>query len=241
MTVSAKLIIDPKKWLGDNKIMKMDWDVKAMHFHLILISWQNIPQATIEDDHSIICKYLNISLNDDWEKRIWPQLKASWVKHEVSIDGEIKKLLIQPGLSKEIDKQLKSENKKSKTSTKKQTNNISIDKIDDIENPGFDLNILIQKDIFKKNNKISLSANIWTLGTELIKTDDCDEKKSRYFLAKLAKEYGSEQLANAISQLGMRKTTPIEAKAYLVGTLKKNKLNENKNIKHNAANGNLIL
>lgn len=242
MATDIKLIIDPKKWLGDNKILKMDWEVRAMHFHLMLISWQNTPPATIENDHNIICKYLGLDNNSDlWNKKVWPQLKSSWEEKDFLIDGVKQKLLVQPGLFKEIEKQIKP---KKIRKTKNNTTNTISNEIINISNIylGFNLaNILEEKNIFNQKFQANqIPSSIWELGTQFLVNEDFDNKKARAFLIKLAKEYGSTQLAQVISTLGMKKITPIEARSYLVGTLKKQQNNNNKFIKHNQA-GKLVL
>ena len=43
----------PKKWLGDATILTMDWDCKAMHFHLMCIAAQQEKQGYLIDDENI--------------------------------------------------------------------------------------------------------------------------------------------------------------------------------------------
>lgn len=37
----------PKQWIGDNKVLLMDWDVKGMHAHLMFVSWQEDEPGTL--------------------------------------------------------------------------------------------------------------------------------------------------------------------------------------------------
>jgi hypothetical protein len=62
---------------------------------------------------------------------------------------------------------------------------------------------------------------IWTLGIKMLTTDDFGESKVRGFLGKLVKEHGEANLAKAISQILIKDLRPIEAKSFLMGTLKK--------------------
>lgn len=62
---------------------------------------------------------------------------------------------------------------------------------------------------------------IWTLGIKMLTTDDFGESKVRGFLGKLVKEHGEANLAKAISQILIKDLKPIEAKSFLMGTLKK--------------------
>jgi hypothetical protein len=48
----------PKQWLGDDKVLAMDWDARAMHMHLMCIAWQQTPPCTLPDDDAIIRRWL---------------------------------------------------------------------------------------------------------------------------------------------------------------------------------------
>lgn len=62
---------------------------------------------------------------------------------------------------------------------------------------------------------------IWTLGIKMLTAEDFNESKVRGFLGKLVKEHGEANLAKAISQILIKDLRPIEAKSFLLGTLKK--------------------
>lgn len=223
--IRAKLILDPKKWLGDNKIMKMDWDVKAMHFHLMLVAWQNTPQAHLETDDSILVKYLGIAISADWHERIKPQLLTVWQRHT----HEGSEYYVQTGLLKEITKQ----NTPRKT-VKKQP----------VENDGFNLLDMIaedKEDIAKSKEDLKKdTATIWGTGIEILVTEEFNAAKARVFLGKLAKEYGAHTLASAITQIKSQKVNPVESRSYLVSVLR-NAGYKKPFIHHNQASGRLVL
>lgn len=250
MAQATKLIIDPKKWLGDNKILKMDWDVKAMHFHLMLLAWQNEPQGYIEAQD--LGKYLSTDLTSlDWKSRILPQLSTVWQKKTLknAFEQEIHYYL-QPGLLKEIEKQNKPKPVRAKKiKTQESTvDTVSPEALESIEK-GFKLLDILDSDKpqptlseeqIKQNN-----ATIWTLGIQLLSDETFSAVKARGFLAKLAKEYGQEKLAMAIAQIHLKKTNPVDAKSYLVSMLKNGVIVKKPTIyqkaQHNQASGRLIL
>ncbi len=80
----------PRQWLGDDKVMLMDWDAKAMHFHLICIAWQREQPCTIPNDEATIRKWVLQPTDEVW-KRVWPQIKEAWQKGRGG-------LLVQRGL-----------------------------------------------------------------------------------------------------------------------------------------------
>ncbi len=71
-----------KQWLGDNKVLAMDWDARAMHFHLLMLSIQENPPGTIPADDAAIRRWLNLPLNSVESDQIWrrvkPQVLAAW-------------------------------------------------------------------------------------------------------------------------------------------------------------------
>lgn len=252
MVKATKLIIDPKKWLGDNKILKMDWDVKAMHFHLMLLAWQNEPQGCIEVKD--LGKYLALDMqSEDWRQRISPQLLTVWQKKTLKnhLDQEVD-FYVQSGLLKEIEKQSKpttTRTKKAAITAKKQDNTTP----EQDGEQGFVLldvlheSVEIKEEITQQQQKEN-SITIWTIGVDLLRDEHFSAPRARAFLAKLAKEYGSIELAGAIAQMNLKKNTPVDAKSYLVSILK-NGVNtkpkftnfSNQKIHHNQASGKLIL
>lgn len=250
----TKLIIDPKKWLGDNKILKMDWDVRAMHFHLMLIAWQNDPQGCIEAEEKVLAKYLSISLpSEDWSQRIFPQLSGSWQKKQIEKDGKV--YFVQSGLIKEIEKQTKPVKAK-KSSTKIQSALTSEIAPGSQESLGFNLLSVISQDSqeqkeseaqespLSEQDQKEQSQTIWSLGISLLQSEDFSSSKARSLLGKLAKEHGPTKLSQAIASIGMKKVSPIEARSYLIAYLKNNATGAVKKTPfthHNQASGKMIL
>lgn len=250
MVKATKLIIDPKKWLGDNKILKMDWDVKAMHFHLMLLAWQNDPQGCIESKD--LGRYLALDMqSEDWKHRISPQLLTVWQKKTLknTFEQEVE-FYVQSGLLKEIEKQ----NKPVTTRTKKTTNTVKKETTPLQEGEqGFVLldvlndSVEVKEEITQQQQKEN-SITIWTIGVDLLSDEHFSAPRARAFLAKLAKEYGAIELAGAIAQMNLQKNTPVDAKSYLVSILKNGVNNKpkfsnlsNQKIHHNQASGKLIL
>jgi hypothetical protein len=71
-----------KQWLGDNKVLAMDWDAKAMHFHLLLMSIQEEPPGSLPDDMDAIRRWLclpsgSVDADQTW-RRVRPQIFAAW-------------------------------------------------------------------------------------------------------------------------------------------------------------------
>src|SRR6185295_8232743 len=67
----------PKQFLGDDKVMLMDWDAQGMHFHLMCISWQQDQPGTLPNEEIIIRRWCKNPSAKTW-KRVWPQIKKSW-------------------------------------------------------------------------------------------------------------------------------------------------------------------
>lgn len=84
----------PKQWLGDDKVLAMDWDARAMHMHLMCIAWQQTPPCTLPDDDDMIRRWLgNPKKWDSLKKQIFPAWKMK--------DGR----WIQSGLLQQFEKQ----------------------------------------------------------------------------------------------------------------------------------------
>lgn len=67
----------PKQWLGDDKVMLMDWDAKGMHFQLICIAWQREQPCTLPNDENLLRRWVGQPSDDVWQ-RVWPQIKQAW-------------------------------------------------------------------------------------------------------------------------------------------------------------------
>lgn len=210
----------PKQWLGDANIIAMDWDCKGMHLHLIAIAWQQEPKGYILDDEELIIKLLGNPSKEDWENRIKKQIFSAWKNKVLNIDGIKRKYWYQPGIIKATENAEKP--KTTRTRTKKKESLI-------IENPlyqGFNLNILLDNKVgttilHEKANEDD-KTTIWQLGVSLIKKQNDSEAKVRGFIARLIKEYGEKPVASAIAQLAIKSVLPADINSYLVGILKKN-------------------
>jgi hypothetical protein len=49
-----------KQYLGDNKVLAMDWDARGMHVHLLMLSIQEEPPGTIPADDAAIRRWLSL-------------------------------------------------------------------------------------------------------------------------------------------------------------------------------------
>lgn len=233
--MSEFLPIDPKKWLGDSSVLLMDWDCKAMHWHLMLIAWQNQPLGTIPNDDDYICKILNIQKNEDFIKRIKPQLLTAW-----KLKG---KTLFQKGLIETFKSIKKTSKKKTKTDL-----NIyeEINKIDSIvynseKTTGVVLDSILFLNpedtiLYQKTTKEE-KQTIWNFGVSLLLHSETTESKIRAFLGKLVREYSEKKVAEAIGKLGAKAVAPIHAQSYLIGILK-NDAPKTNNFKRNTKNTN---
>ena len=64
-----------KQWLGDDKVMLMDWDARGMHLHYMCIAWQMQPPCTLPDDDEILQKW--VGNPSDW-CRLKKQIFRAW-------------------------------------------------------------------------------------------------------------------------------------------------------------------
>ncbi len=88
----------PKQWLGDDKVMLMDFDARGMHLHCMCIAWQQNDPCTLPDDDEKLRRWCGNPDRDDWEKRLKPQIFSAWKKE--------KSYWVQTGLKREFIKQL---------------------------------------------------------------------------------------------------------------------------------------
>lgn len=85
-----------KQWLGDDKVMLMDWDARGMHLHYMCIAWQMQPPCTLPDDDEMLCKW--VGNPSDWD-RLKKQIFRAWKLQ----NG----VWLQEGLLREFEKQQK--------------------------------------------------------------------------------------------------------------------------------------
>jgi hypothetical protein len=67
----------PKQYLGDDKVLAMDWDARGMHHWLLNISWQQEPKGSIPNDMALIRRWLGSPSDDIW-RRVRPQIFSAW-------------------------------------------------------------------------------------------------------------------------------------------------------------------
>ncbi len=215
---------NPKRWLGDAKLIAMDWDCRAMHMHLMCIAWQQDPRGYLPDDEQYLFKLIGSPSTDDWNNRIKKQILSVWKKTNLKVDdGHGKKILksfyFQPGLIKNLEK---SPAKK----TLKKNNNLLID---DSGHEGFNLSSLLKMNdkltiLYERANKQD-NHHIWNLGVDVL-SKSYTPTQSRAYIAKLVKEFGEKAVAEVIAQYTLKKTNPVEPFAYIYGILKNNVKNE---------------
>jgi hypothetical protein len=220
----------PKKWLGDANILAMDWDCKAMHFHLICIAFQQEKQGYLIDDDSIFKKLLGNPDIDDWNNRIKKQIFSAWKKKIIKENGKELVYWYQSGLLNSINES-NSINIPVEKKKRKSVKDFLIFEEIDAQQDGFDLKSLLkvkphQTILYEKPLKATDEEKhtIWTLGISIVEKQTKSETRARGFLAKLIKDYGEKSVAQAIAQLSLSKINPVDIHSYLIGTL--NKLKE---------------
>jgi uncharacterized protein YdaU (DUF1376 family) len=65
----------PKQWLGDDKVLLMDWDARGMHLHLMCMAWQQDPPCTIPADEAVLRKWCG---NPKRWAKVKNQILAAW-------------------------------------------------------------------------------------------------------------------------------------------------------------------
>lgn len=94
----------PKQWMGDDKVIPMDWATRGIHHHLMCLSWEQDEPATLPNNSSFLLKILSNSgekiTKKRWENFVFPQLLTSW-----KVWDEDPTRLIQNGLRREYIKQ----------------------------------------------------------------------------------------------------------------------------------------
>lgn len=335
---------NPKQWLGDQAIIAMDWDCRAIHLHFMCIAWQQAKKGYLLNDDKKLRKFVGNPDLIDWNDRIKPQVFGAWKTTIIdekeyfylqglldsyeelkALNREFKKIAKQNeqhGLEEEKNQsafdfieestssississdgnksnisdfdaamndstlskkhQTNSHNNSKNSFTKKvmpeeiseiasiadishqqnETNNSAfnldnLNKIDKSNRPKFSIRRNKQSDEQEVNNSTEIinstdstashlstsvenkskvptlspeeirvmeerKVTIWTLGINMLTTPEFGEGKVRGFLGKLVKEHGEANLAKAISQILIKDLRPIEAKSFLMGTLKK--------------------
>ena len=216
----------PKKWLGDATILTMDWDCRAMHFHLMCIAAQQEKQGYLIDDDNIFRKLLANPEINDWNNRIKPQIFSAWKQKTIKENGKELNYWFQPGLLKSL-----SDNDdiiKPVANKRKKKKDFFDFEEQESQHDGFDLKKLLK---LKDNQTILYSkpieatkeekSSIWTLGVQFLSSQESDEKKIRGFLARQIKQFGDKAVAQAIAQISISSIKPADVFSYLVGAIQK--------------------
>jgi uncharacterized protein YdaU (DUF1376 family) len=66
-----------KQFLGDNKVLGMDWEALGMHVWLLNISIQETPPASLPNDMAVIRRWLRSPSEELW-RRVQPQIFTAW-------------------------------------------------------------------------------------------------------------------------------------------------------------------
>ena len=225
----------PKKWLGDSNIIAMDWDCRGMHLHLMAIAWQQQPKGYLLDDEVLIRKLLGNPPIEDWENRIKPQIFSAWkIKLLDDGNGVKRRYWYQPGIIKTLQSQTQSQIEQ-ENKTKRRSKKLESKELIEFENPefiGFNLESILNfkpsATILYEHASQEQKNTIWNIGVQLLSRYGQPETKSRSFLAKLVKEYGAKPVAEAIAQLSISNSLPVEIHSYLIGILKKQQETEKK-------------
>jgi hypothetical protein len=242
MSLSSAFMFNAKQWLGDEAVLLMDWDTRAVHLHLMCLAWQQKEPGTLPNDARALRRWVGNPHEKVWAERLFPQLLRAW---RVSEDG---KTLRQEGLIREAERQRQEAAAlaagpaaaaeapaKGKRKTKKQLAEeaalaarsaeglCSLD--GDVAAPdsgsGFALGDLLSSSaqLFERVSEQE-RANIWTMGTALLRDNGFGENQVRRFLGKQIQDHGEKRVAEAIAQLSLKKLPPAEAKSYFVAVLK---------------------
>lgn len=205
--MTNSFLFNPKKWLGDAKIMSMDWDVRGMHIHLLCFAAQQNLKGFLPYDEDFLIKILNVR-EDDWTKRIKHQLLKAW--DFATIDDENGSILFiyQKGLVDTFKN--KKINQNAKQNKLPNTNNDEKMLTPNLNNEA--------KDDPDKNT-------IWVIGVKKLVENNIAESTARGFLAKLIKKYGEKNVASCIAQISITKYEPAQLQSYMIGILN----NEGKN------------
>lgn len=221
-------IFIPKKWLGDAYIMAMDWDCKAMHLHLMALSWQKEPKGHLLDDDQLIRKLIQNPEENDWKNRIKPQIFKAWDKTIIKDEAGIEKVYwVQPALVQSYLKLNSSENESINiANTQKPKAKIKKTKLIEIENPlfdGFNLASIAKMStkvtILYKQSSVEQSQSIWTLGAEYLIKHGVAEKSARGILAKWIKKYSAVDVASVMAELSIKNSQPADVISFVTKIL----------------------
>lgn len=235
-----------KQWLGDDAVLLMDWDARAMHLQLMCLAWQQDPPGCLPADERILRRWVGNPTQQDWEERLKPQISRAWKLQ----DGQ----WIQEGLLREWERQASNSQKRRAAANARWDKGRGGDAalsgetapgaragkakplapdpfLDSVlgrdgeplanEDSGFNLSSVLKENaIFFEQASAEERASIWSVGVKLLKHDAFDDNKARAYLGKLISELGEKRVAEAIAQLSLKALPPADGKSYLIGILK---------------------
>lgn len=218
-----------KQWLGDDAVLLMDWDVRAMHLHLMCIAWQKTPPGALPDDDTMLRKWLSNPDPQSWIARIKPQLARAW-----RVEGGHWN---QDGLMREWERQASTSQKRRAAANVRwrkgpdeqetvepstQRPLITLDgELESTTDAGFSLLALLKDSAaFRIEATKEERMSIWSVGVKLLAHPGFPEDKARSYLGKLIHEHGEKPVAEAVATLSLKPASPADAKSYLVGILK---------------------
>lgn len=221
-----------KQWLGDDAILLMDWDVRAMHLHLMCLAWQQDEPGTLPNDEALLRRWVGGISSDEWLSRVRPQILRAW-----KTSGS---RLVQEGLRREWERQSSNSKKRQaaarvrwdkprsddqgESSPPLSPSSLPPDANEAVDPEGFRLSELLRENsLFREEASSAERSTIWGVGVELIRHEGFEEPKARALLGKIIHTYGEKTVAEAIAHLALRRLPPADAKSYLMGMLKTEK------------------
>lgn len=229
-----------KQWLGDDAVLLMDWDARAMHLQLMCLAWQQDPPGKLPADEKILRRWVGNPSAEDWEERLRPQIARAWTISE----GH----WIQEGLLREWERQA-SNSQKRRAAANARWDKRSAEGAGSAAKPGrkgkpeadpfleavlgsdgeplsgpeagFNLSSVLKENaLFFEQASAEERASIWSVGVKLLRHEAFDDNKARAYLGKLISELGEKRVAEAIAQLSLKALPPADGKSYLMGILK---------------------
>ncbi len=199
MSKSPAFQFYPRDWLGDPEIMLMDWDAKAMHLHCICIAWLHTDACALPDDDALLCRWLNIENDADWQERLKPQIFAAW---ELS-DGH----WIQKRLKREKIKQLQRSDKmksaaKSRWNKEKNTDANAMQKHMQMQCSSSSSSTAVNKEKNKQKKKNEYSEFFEKVWAQYPKREGNNSKADAYkaWQARLRAGVREDELADGVSR-----------------------------------------
>lgn len=223
-----------KQWLGDDAILLMDWDTRAIHLHFMCLAWQQTDPGSLPDNELMLRRWAGNPSELEWTNRIRPQLAHAWT----IANG----LWVQEGLRREWLRQSTNSQKRRAAAHarwgKSEPTPLPLESepsalplvdlsgeprflADDAAQVGFNLSSALKEHAsFLEPASSEERSTIWSVGVSLLKHGDFTETKARSYLGKLIQEHGEKKVAEALASLSLKPIAAADAKSYLIGILK---------------------